>query len=131
MQHSVWNPKVRCLILEEPQYSCPDQLDRRDMAHRMPVITPAYPSMCSTHNITSSTMSVIRNEMLRGDIYNPLGGSLYTDIYGLAMQITDKILSNPGSSWLELFERADFFGMYKTYVQVVASASTPEGIKNW
>lgn len=97
----------------------------------MPVITPAYPSMCSTHNITSSTMSVIRNEMLRGDIYNPLGGSLYTDIYGLAMQITDKILSNPGSSWLELFEWADFFGMYKTYVQVVASASTPEGIKNW
>ncbi|WWC57497.1 uncharacterized protein I303_100029 [Kwoniella dejecticola CBS 10117] len=97
MQHSVWNPK----------------LDRRDMAHRMPVITPAYPSMCSTHNITASTMSIIKKEMLR------------------AMQITDEIIKNPGSTWLGLFERADFFSMYKTYVHVVASASTSEGIKDW
>ncbi|WVF66782.1 hypothetical protein IAT40_001524 [Kwoniella sp. CBS 6097] len=97
MQHSVWNPK----------------LDRRDMAHRMPVITPAYPSMCSTHNITASTMSIIKKEMLR------------------AMQITDEILKNPGSSWIGLFEKADFFSMYKTYVHVVASASTSEGIKDW
>ncbi|KAK1921134.1 putative polynucleotide adenylyltransferase [Papiliotrema laurentii] len=97
MQHAVWNPK----------------LDRRDQAHRMPVITPAYPSMCSTHNITASTMSIIKNELLR------------------AMQITDKIMSNPGSSWVELFEKVDFFSMYKTYVQVVASASTAEGIKDW
>nr|XP_019013940.1 poly(A) polymerase [Kwoniella pini CBS 10737]OCF52721.1 poly(A) polymerase [Kwoniella pini CBS 10737] len=97
MQHSVWNPK----------------LDRRDMAHRMPVITPAYPSMCSTHNITASTMSIIKKEMLR------------------AMQITDEIIKNPGSTWISLFERADFFSMYKTYVHVVASASTSEGIKDW
>ena len=83
------------------------------MAHRMPVITPAYPSMCSTHNITSSTMSIIKQEMLR------------------AMHITDKILATPGSSWVDLFERVDFFGMYKTYVQVVASASSSEGIKDW
>ena len=47
------------------------------------------------------------------------------------MQITDKIMLSPGSSWLELFEKADFFSMYKTYVQVVASASTTEGIKDW
>jgi poly(A) polymerase len=47
------------------------------------------------------------------------------------MQITDKILSTPGSTWAELFERADFFGQYKTYVQVIASASTSDGIKGW
>ncbi|KAI9633303.1 putative polynucleotide adenylyltransferase [Dioszegia hungarica] len=97
MQHPVWNPR----------------LDRRDQAHRMPVITPAYPSMCSTHNITASTMSVVRDEMLR------------------AMQITDKILANPGSSWMELFDKVDFFGLYKTYVQVIASASSQEKIKDW
>lgn len=38
------------------------------MAHRMPVITPAYPSMCSTHNITASTMTIVKNEMLRGKL---------------------------------------------------------------
>ena len=48
-----------------------------------------------------------------------------------AMQITDKILNNPGSSWMELFDKVDFFGMYKTYVQVVASASSSEAIKDW
>lgn len=37
------------------------------MGHKMPIITPAYPSMCATHNISSSTMSVIKNEMLRGE----------------------------------------------------------------
>lgn len=47
------------------------------------------------------------------------------------MQITDKILATPGSSWVELFERVDFFSMYKTYVQVIASASSSEGIKDW
>jgi poly(A) polymerase len=47
------------------------------------------------------------------------------------MQITDKILNNPESSWTELFEPVDFFSMYKTYVHVVASASTDEAIKDW
>lgn len=47
------------------------------------------------------------------------------------MQITDRILLNPGSSWLELFEKVDFFGIYKTYVQVIASASSSEKIKDW
>ncbi|WWD22616.1 hypothetical protein CI109_107109 [Kwoniella shandongensis] len=97
MQFWVWNPKV----------------DRRDQAHRMPVITPAYPSMCATHNISASTMSIVKKEMLR------------------AMQITDEILKSPGSSWGALFEKVDFFSLYKTYVHVVASASTSEGMKDW
>ncbi|BEJ14520.1 hypothetical protein CspHIS471_0402870 [Cutaneotrichosporon sp. HIS471] len=97
MTHTVWNPRN----------------DRRDMAHRMPVITPAYPSMCSTHNITASTMTVIKNEMLR------------------SIQITDKIVSNPGSSWVELFDKVDFFSQYRIFVQVIAAASTAEGIKDW
>lgn len=97
MQHSVWNPRV----------------DRRDQAHRMPIITPAYPSMCATHNITQSTMQVIRTEMLR------------------AMQICDRVLLTPGSTWVELFDRVDFFSLYKTYVQVIASASSADKIKDW
>lgn len=32
---------------------------------------------------------------------------------------------------MELFEKVDFFGLYKTYVQVIAAASTSEGIKDW
>lgn len=47
------------------------------------------------------------------------------------MSITEKILSSPGTTWVELFEKVDFFSMYKTYVQVIASASSSEGIKGW
>ncbi|TBT98915.1 poly(A) polymerase gamma [Hamiltosporidium tvaerminnensis] len=43
----VWDPK-----------SCPG-----DRFHKMPVITPAYPYMCSTHNVSSSTLGVIVEEM--------------------------------------------------------------------
>ena len=37
-----------------------------DRAHRMPVITPAYPSMCSTHNVTTSTLKILTEELSRG-----------------------------------------------------------------
>lgn len=32
----------------------------------MPIITPAYPSMCSTHNVTLSTQSIMTAEFKRG-----------------------------------------------------------------
>lgn len=48
-----------------------------------------------------------------------------------AMQITDKIVNNPGSSWVELFTPVDFFLLYRTYVQVVASASSAQDLKDW
>jgi len=46
----VWNPK----------------LFPADRSHRMPIITPAYPSMCSTHNVTASTLKVMMEELNRG-----------------------------------------------------------------
>ncbi|KAH9970107.1 Poly(A) polymerase central domain-containing protein [Lactifluus volemus] len=39
----VWNPRLYPV----------------DRAHRMPIITPAYPAMCATHNVTASTQMVI------------------------------------------------------------------------
>ena len=49
----------------------------------------------------------------------------------LAMQICDRVLLTPGSTWVELFDRVDFFSLYKTYVQVIASASSADKIKDW
>lgn len=46
----VWNPK----------------LYPADKAHKMPIITPAYPSMCSTHNVTDSTKTVMLSEFNDG-----------------------------------------------------------------
>ncbi|EIE77401.1 hypothetical protein RO3G_02105 [Rhizopus delemar RA 99-880] len=36
-----------------------------DKAHRMPIITPGFPSMCATHNVTNSTRSIMMNEFLK------------------------------------------------------------------
>jgi len=46
----VWNPRVY----------------PTDRFHRMPVITPAYPSMCSTHNVTQSNLDLFISELRRG-----------------------------------------------------------------
>lgn len=40
-------------------------------------------------------------------------------------------MAQPGSMWSELFEKVDFFSMYKMYVQVIASASSSDAIKDW
>lgn len=88
LQVKVWNPRLYA----------------NDRNHRMPVITPAYPSMCATHNITSSTQKVILSELERGAT----------------------ILQNIGqgkATWSNLFDRHDYFFRYKFYLCVVVGTN--------
>ena len=97
LQVRVWNPRLYA----------------HDRQHRMPVITPAYPSMCATHNITASTQKVILTELERGaDIMNQI---------------------NSGKkSWSDLFIRHNFFHRYKFYLcVVVATSSSDEEHLRW
>ncbi|KAI9099922.1 polymerase [Phlyctochytrium arcticum] len=92
----VWNPKIY------PQ----------DKAHRMPIITPAYPSMCATHNVTISTQQVTTQEFER------------------AADIADKIMVG-SARWVELFTKSDFFSRYKFYLQIIASSKEAESHLRW
>lgn len=97
LQVRVWNPR----------------LYPHDRQHRMPVITPAYPSMCATHNITNSTQKVIMKELSRGA--EIMGG-----------------LASGGKQWSDLFARHTFFHDYKFYLCVVAGTlSTDEEHHKW
>ncbi|KAJ1859841.1 polynucleotide adenylyltransferase [Coemansia sp. RSA 2703] len=83
MHLRVWNPKYYA----------------SDAAHKMPIITPAYPSMCATHNVSLSTRRIIGSELKRG------------------VDIVDRIMKGE-AQWTELFAKDDFFRNYKFYLQI-------------
>ena len=92
----VWNPKT----------------NMRDRQHLMPIITPAYPSMNSTYNVSKSTLRVMRNEFERG------------------MHITSKADSGEGD-WEPLFEETDFFVKYKHYLQIEVNTPNEADHLKW
>ncbi|CAI7599368.1 unnamed protein product [Penicillium glandicola] len=97
LQIKVWNPKIY----------------HGDRFHLMPIITPAYPSMCSTHNISLSTKAVILRELQRGG------------------DMVDKIFMKQ-LSWQDLFARHTFFtNDYKYYLSITASSKTKEAESVW
>ncbi|KAJ7584351.1 polymerase [Mycena floridula] len=96
LQIKVWNPK----------------LYPADRSHRMPIITPSYPSMCATHNVTASTQMIITEEFKRGS------------------EIVDRVIVGT-SSWSELFSKHDFFHKYRYYLQVIASTGNADLQLKW
>ncbi|KAI9802134.1 MAG: polynucleotide adenylyltransferase [Piccolia ochrophora] len=93
----VWNPKI---------YS-------GDRYHLMPIITPAYPSMCATHNISLSTKKIICREMER------------------AGKVVDRIMAKQ-LPWKDLFTRHSFFTSgYKYYLSVIAASRSKDAQLKW
>lgn len=83
------------------------------MFHLMPIITPAYPSMCATHNITMSTKTIITREL-------EIGGD-----------VTDKIFTGQ-KQWKDLFTKHTFFTQdYKYYLSIVAASRTKDAQHVW
>jgi poly(A) polymerase len=79
----------------------------------MPVITPAYPSMCATHNFTRATQTILANEFNRGG------------------QITDQIMLGK-VPWKELFVKHTFFTAgYKYYLAIISASTTKEAQLSW
>lgn len=74
----------------------------------MPIITPAFPSMCSTHTVMPSTLRIMKDE------------------FGRADKIMQHIFAGT-RSWDSLFERHSFFTKdHKYYLSVVAASRTKE-----
>ncbi|PWN41576.1 Poly(A) polymerase [Ceraceosorus guamensis] len=96
LQVRVWNPK----------------LYPSDRLHRMPIITPAYPSMCATHNISISTQKIITAEFKRG------------------AEVAQRIMEQQ-STWTELFAHHDYFSQYRNYLQVIASSGSADLQLKW
>ncbi|RIA95304.1 Poly(A) polymerase pla1 [Glomus cerebriforme] len=96
LQVRVWNPKIY----------------HGDRYHLMPIITPAYPSMCATHNVTHSTKKIIEEEFNR------------------AAEIADKVMVGTGK-WSDLFAKHEFFSRYRYYLQIIASSNSATRQLKW
>ncbi|KAI8390875.1 Poly(A) polymerase central domain-containing protein [Radiomyces spectabilis] len=81
-------------------------------AHRMPIITPAYPSMCATHNVTDSTLKIVLGEFKKAD--------------GIMNQIMFGKLP-----WNALFDSEIYFSKYQHYIQIVAATDDAEFQLQW
>lgn len=93
----VWNPKVY----------------RGDQFHIMPIITPAYPSMCATYNISQSSLSIIKRELER------------------ASEISQMIISGR-QQWKDLFVKHTFFATdFKYYISVISASTEKDAQNTW
>ncbi|KAF2726114.1 poly(A) polymerase Pap [Polychaeton citri CBS 116435] len=111
-----WPSPIRLQKREEGDLSLPEwdpQTNYRDKYHLMPVITPAYPSMNSTNNVTSSTFKLIGAEVKR------------------AHEIATAI-GKGQRPWNALFQKHSFFTKdYKHYIIVIAASRSQEAHDKW
>ncbi|KAL3632958.1 Nuclear poly(A) polymerase 4 [Castilleja foliolosa] len=83
-----------------------------DRNHLMPIITPAYPCMNSSYNVSSSTLRVMMEQF-------EFGKKICEDIELNNLQ------------WNALFEPYSFFESYKNYLQVDIIASDLDELRAW
>ncbi|CAM8967471.1 unnamed protein product [Rhodiola kirilowii] len=108
------NPVMLCSI-EEDELGFPVWDPRkypRDRTHHMPIITPAYPSMNSSYNVSTSTLRVMMEQFQYGN------------------KICEEIELNK-TKWSALFEPYLFFEAYKNYLQVDIVAADPDDLLSW
>uniref|UniRef100_A0A0D9WR76 polynucleotide adenylyltransferase n=1 Tax=Leersia perrieri TaxID=77586 RepID=A0A0D9WR76_9ORYZ len=108
------NPVMLCAI-EEDELGFPVWDPRkyhRDRSHHMPIITPAYPCMNSSYNVSTSTLRVMVEQFQFGN------------------KICQEIDMNK-ANWSALFESFQFFEAYKNYLQVDIIAEDEEDLRLW
>ncbi|PIA64617.1 hypothetical protein AQUCO_00100230v1 [Aquilegia coerulea] len=108
------NPVMLCSI-EEDDLGIPvwdPRKNPRDRLHHMPIITPAYPCMNSSYNVSTSTLRVMMEQFQNGN------------------KICEDIDLNK-AQWSSLFEPYLFFETYKNYLQVDIIAADADDLLSW
>ncbi|XP_042496694.1 nuclear poly(A) polymerase 4-like isoform X3 [Macadamia integrifolia] len=108
------NPVMLCSIEEEELgFAVWDpRKNPRDRTHVMPIITPAYPCMNSSYNVSTSTLRVMMDQFQFGN------------------KICEEIELNK-AQWSALFEPYLFFESYKNYLQVDIVAADADDLRSW
>ncbi|RZC00860.1 Nuclear poly(A) polymerase 4 isoform E [Glycine soja] len=110
-----WPTPVMLCPIEENELGFPvwhPGKNPRDRSHHMPIITPAYPCMNSSYNVSTSTLRVMMDQFQYG---NKICGEIE--------------LSR--ACWKALFEQYSFFESYKNYLQVDVVAADADDLRSW
>ncbi|PRW58063.1 nuclear poly(A) polymerase 1 [Chlorella sorokiniana] len=105
----------------------------RDRTHLMPIITPAYPCMNSSYNVSECTLAVMAEEFKRGDevcseVLSRGGAALMRD------EVCSEVLSRGGAAptaWSRLLEPLPFFELFRHFLQVEVLADSKEDFEVW
>lgn len=113
-----WNNQPISLneIKRETGFSCPIPVWPDDSAKSsMSIITPAFPAMNSTYNVSETTKRILLKE------------------FELFKQYTNMIKQNTNSValWKDFFNDIDFFSYYSCYLQIDVLSSNEEDFKKW
>lgn len=113
--YNLWrwpNPVILCPIEEGSSHLWDPRRNLKDRWHLMPIITPVYPCMNSSYNVSNSTLRIMTEEFRRGN------------------EICEAIEANK-AVWLALFEPFAFFEAYKDYLQIDITAESGDDLRNW
>ncbi|GAB67303.1 poly(A) polymerase PAP [Plasmodium cynomolgi strain B] len=150
--YSIWNWKYPVLIQNINKYNHVDGLRNfsvwdpekniKDKLHVMPIITPAFPCMNSTHNVTYCTRSILIDEFKRAHYIinymemNP--GANVTFVMNQANGIVTPVStpsSNSSSSsssiWTNILQPLDLFATYKHFLHIQIMATNELIYNSW
>ena len=92
--------------------------ERSDLLHTMSLITPVYPAMNSSFNVSAATLAVLRFELRRAA--------------GLVKGLHTKTPPHDeAKTWEALLAPSDFFERYADYIEVRVSAPTAGVQRAW
>ncbi|KAA8521866.1 hypothetical protein F0562_012512 [Nyssa sinensis] len=108
------NPVMLCSIEEDDLgFTVWDpRKNPRDRTHQMPIITPAYPCMNSSYNVSTSTLRVMMDQFHHGN------------------RTCEEIELNK-AQWSALFGPYQFFVAYKNYLQIDIIAADADDLLAW
>eukprot|EP00033_Pygsuia_biforma_P001482 GCRY01001672.1.p1 GENE.GCRY01001672.1~~GCRY01001672.1.p1 ORF type:complete len:593 (-),score=154.00 GCRY01001672.1:88-1866(-) len=117
MSHWKWPaPLLLCPVKEDGRLAARvwnPAVNPRDRLHVMPIITPAYPAMNSTFNVSRSTLAVLQAQFKQSE------------------EEATKFELSADSAWPTLFSEAPFFSLYKYFLQITAKAATDAELLAW
>lgn len=86
--------------------------DNPKVSYQMAIVTPAFPAFNSTHNVSETTKKIIIKEFENSSKVM-------------------KLIEEGQLPWLALFEKIDFFKLYKGYVQIDIVSTNESDFKKW